>query len=359
MMRALLLSLLLVGCDTAELAQPPRGPCEGELPRLGDGSQRMVTFPPRDFRCGDGAGPVCSPSVPVRSDEERTVVVTDELGGIDLVYVLDQLSLPEAESRDEDGVPGTHAVGFDLDALDTGGGSDAPTASCAEFAPDHASAIEPGGGGVDNAFQGTVRFLEYLLDSRDCPGAVVEGCLDARLQRELSEGRLLLLLELTGVDSLEHDDAVRAALYLGVVSDGGPPPTVAGSLRFAPGQEFVTLGTVAEPAPADIFHGRLRARWSMVELPIGPAPYPRALADAELRAGLCPNGLYFGHLGGAMAVDDLTAQVVEELNVAIEETGARSVLESVADVRPTDDPAVCEQLSVGYALAGVPATRRR
>ena len=84
--------------------------------------------------------------------------------------------------------------------------------------------------------------------------------------------------------------------------------------------------------------------------------YPSTLTGVELRASVCANGLFRGHLGGRSSVDDLVAQV-EEAFPGGEET-ARSIIESLADLGPTEDePAICDQVSVGYAFEGVLAQR--
>lgn len=171
---------------------------------------------------------------------------------------------------------------------------------------------------------------------------------------------LLLRLELAGVDSLENDDRVTVTLYLGGTVDGRPPaldgPTDGSSTRVEPDQTFATVRTFVGPTEADILHGRLRVRWPFLEIPRERFGYPSRLFGAELRTRVCANGLFNGHLGGAVEVDELVAQITEGFGPGLEET-SRSVAESVADLAPTADPEVCSRISAAYAIAAVPASR--
>ena len=202
--------------------------------------------------------------------------------------------------------------------------------------------------------------VEGALDPRDCPEFMVDGCLDELLRRDAHEGTLLLLLELTGVDSLEHDPEVSVGLYLGRTLDGGLPrtsgPVGALETRVLANQTFETVRTVVEPALGDILHHRLRVRWPLVDLPRERFGYPTPLSGVELRASVCADGLVRGHMGGVTSVDDLIAQIAERFSE--EDTRlARAVAETVADIRPGADPSFCEGVSTAYAIEGVPAVR--
>ncbi len=348
------LSVLLIAC-AQEPRWPDNGPCAGSLPHLCDGSVRMVTFPPRDLVCAREASSPCALRIPLRSDEERTVRVVDELGGVTMTYVLDGLSIPEASSDGR-----RLAVGFDLDGIDSGLGSHDVDADCQQFNPDFFSSIEPAAVGVDNSFQSLLHGVEWALDAADCPGMLTDGCVDGLLRRDVWDGALLLLLEVEDIDSFEHDDAVRVSLYLGRTWDGAPPaldgPYDHAETRLVAGQVFETVRTLAGPTNADILHHRLRVRWPRLDVPRERFGYPSQLIGVELRASVCANGLFNGHLGGRSETESLVAQWVERFGPAME-SEVRSVVESFADVSPTDDPEVCHQVSTAYAIAGVRASR--
>lgn len=385
MRAALAVGLLVCACDVAPFVPwPERAPC-AEDPSAADIRERTVTFPPRDFVCAeperparDGDPQVCETVVPLRDEDQRSVAVGDELGGATLVYLLDALSIPEA-TPDPDGL-GSVAVGFDLDALDSGDGSVEIDADCQDFNQDFASPYEPSVGGVDNAFQGLLRSAEDLFDPRDCPPPPEElcttvcgslgcsrrcplsRCTDALLRREVHDGVLLVLLEITGVDSFENDPEVEVAIYAGRTLDGARPRLTAESTdegaRVVADQRFETIAVIAPPARGDILVGRLRVRWPRVELPRERYGYPSSLLDVELRAGVCAHGLFDGHMGGAATVDSLVEQAAEVAPVGSEAT-IRSILESIADLQPRRDRWECDRISVAYALEGVPAIRAR
>lgn len=348
-----ILVVLVLGCSPP---WPELGPCAGSLPGLGDGGERTVTFPPRDFVCEDPDAVPCENSVPLRSTGRRTVTVRDELGGATVVYLLDVITLPRAIGR----WPRLQAVGFDLDGVDTGHGSNDIDADCQQFNRDFESPYEPSLGGVDNAFESLIGSAEILLDAIECPGGTTDGCLDALLRQDTQTGPLLLLLELTGVDSLEHDPEVSVALHLGRMADGAAPltsgPVGEPGTRVLPDQIFETVRTVVEPAPGDILHHRLRVRWPRVELPRERYGYPSILSRVELRASVCADGLSRGHMGGLSANEDLFAQVLEQYPGEAETF--RAVFETVADIQPSAaDPIFCEYISTAYAVEGVPAAR--
>ncbi len=368
------LALALLACEAGpRIPLPPRGPCADEVPDEEVTGGRVVVFPERDWICP--AEPPDATCRPLRSDPERTVRVTEELGGATFVFVLDRMTIPVRGTRGPECEPAgfVGSYGLDLDRRDSGRGSNAVDADCEAFAADDASAIEPGVTGVDNAFQELVELVERAMSEDDCPestpfeepGCILcpepacrptsYGCIDRVLGKEVHAGHLLVLLEVTGVDSLLHDPEVEVALYAGRVWGGGPPAVDSATARLRPGQAFETLGPIAEPTTGDLFHGRLRARWDHVWLPRVRYGYPEALLDAELRVAICEAGAFAGQLGGSAEVDALVRQL-EEVEPSYAHI-ARSILGAVADLEPGADPAVCERISVAYSVEGVPATR--
>lgn len=350
----LLATTLLCACSSSSVPWPDNGPCDGTLPMRGDGTVRRVTFPERDFVCRASSERGCEAVVPLRGDSERTVDVVNELGGATVAYVLDQLAIPSPRMNR---LGELETVGYDLDGWDHGPGVGT---TCATWNADYVSAYEPGVAGVDNAFASFVSVLEGVLERDTCPDGVAIGCVDALLRRDVHEGVLLLVLELTGVDSLEHDPEVEAALYVVRVPGGGPPsltgPRGATTTRLESHQRFTTERVLVEPTRADILHRRLRVRWPVLALPRERFGYPTPLHDVELRASVCANGLFRGHFGGRATVDDLAAQAGEAFPPGAEDT-IQSVLEAIADLDPSRDGGACTAVSTAYAIEGVPAER--
>ncbi|MBX3270183.1 MAG: hypothetical protein KF729_07970 [Sandaracinaceae bacterium] len=308
-----------------------------------------TTFPPRDFRCAAGATPPCATSVPLLDDAARTVELTRDMTPATYTFVISAWAAPAPSFAGA-------AAGFDLDGLDSGGGA-AAGATCEELAADYTSLRDPGHVGVDNALLGLVGLIESLMDPASCPGGVTAGCLDATYAASIARGELLLLVEVSGVDSLTYDEAVDVALYLGAVPGGGAP-ALGGDGRLAPGQRFDTVATLAAAAPGDVFDGRLRVRFpGTVSLPsVGMLLVPLVLDGLELRANLTTAGLALGVAGATTEVEAIVTQA-EALMPGIGAT-VRSVLHTVSDVAPmAADPQVCDRLSSGYFWDAVPASR--
>ncbi|MCA9604108.1 MAG: hypothetical protein KC619_00815 [Myxococcales bacterium] len=314
------------------------------------GPVMSVLFPPRDFRCTTGAPEPCPTTLPLRTDAERTIDVTPEMAPGTYTFAIRTWSAPEPSFA------GT-AAGFNLDGLDSGGGSVAVDADCEEVSQDFTSVRDPGHEGIDNAFASLIPTVELLLDASTCPMMMSEGCLDATLAARIADGSFLILVELTDVDGFTYDDDVGVALYAGAVPGGGAPMLAADG-RLAPGQTFDTAGTLVATTRGDIFEGRLRVAFGpSLTLPMGAdLLVPSRLDGAELRATVDATGLALGVVGGTTEVDLLVAQAVA-IMPDIEPT-VRSVLEAVADVEPTADPAICARVSSGYFFDAVSASRR-
>jgi hypothetical protein len=309
-----------------------------------DGGPRPgVLFPPRDFRCAPDAPAPCATTVPTFSDAERTHVVTEEHEDATFAYVFSVLSIPAAE--------GNSAVGFNIDGIDSGGGSSASDATCEEYEQDFSNVYEPLHPGTDSAFQALLEPIESFLP---CPPGA-DACLDALLQQEINAGTLLIVLEVRGVESLAYDPEVEVSLY-SVRVVGGALDLEAG--RIAPDQMFDTLAELAEPAAGDIFDGRVRATWPELSLPLmtGGLVLPGELTRAELRADLTESELIDGQIGGAADIQEL-ALYAELLTPGSGEL-VFSILEGIADVTPSDeDPRACADVSAGLAVSGVRALR--
>jgi hypothetical protein len=309
----------------------------------------LFTFPPRDFVCSSSLSP-CVTDTPRTSDAERTIAVRRDVPRVTHTYVLHRMAVPEATTG-----AAPQAAGFNLDGLDSGDGSISSSANCEEYNPDYASLRDPGHIGVDNALQSLVPTIESLLDSATCPGGTTDGCLDATIAEQIASGTLLLLVEITGLDSYAYDTEVDVTIYLGAVPGGGLP-LLDGSGLIAPGQTFDTVSTLATSARADIFDGRLQVRWATLTLPMDPGLLlPSRLERVEMRANVTADALAFGQMGGTAPIDDFVARA-EAIMPGIGPT-VRSVMEAISDVTVTSDPVVCADVSAGLTFEAVAATR--
>ena len=319
---------------------------------LGIGCDSGVVFPARDQTCAGGAAPPCATTEAAADESTRTVSLPETFPDETRTYVVSVISLPEATS---DG----RAAGFNLDGLNSGEGSTAEDANCEEFNEDYDALFDPNHTGVDNALQSLVSTIESLLPREDCPGMQQAGCLDATLQQQITEGSLILMVEVSGINDYVFDDAIQLQLVLGEV-EGGGMPMIDGSGGLAPDQTFATVQELGTPVAGDIFQGRLRAQTDQLTITIdtGDFQLPLMISGAEVRFNIAADGssLSNGVIGGFLRTEDIVmaaAMIME----GIEDT-VRGVVENVADVSPSaEDPMVCESVSVGLTFDAVAASR--
>ncbi len=313
------------------------------------------TFPARDNNCAAGAATPCATDTPANTDEARTIELPEGFADRTLTYVIGTVALPEATpDPDGDGPQRSQAAGFNVDDLDSGNGSDAVDANCEEFNQDFVSLTDSSHLGVDNALQGLVGTIEGLLDAADCPGMMTAGCLDATLQRQILEGDLILLVEVSGVNDFTYDSSVTVQMHLGAVPAMGMP--MAGpSGGLAAGQSFESTMALGSPVIGDIFAGRLRVATPLLPLTIMAGDFNLTLmvTNAQVRFNITEGAMTNGSIGGVVTVDAIV-EAASAIMPGIEDT-VRSVVESVADVTPSADPAVCDAVSLGLTFSGVDA----
>lgn len=320
-------ALALWACD----GTPVDPPLEGE------------TFPERDKVCAAGAAQPCATTEDAHTVAERTHEVGTEHNDATFVYVVNRLSIPEAD----DGV----VAGFNLDGIDSGAGSD-DAEDCQGYAPDYVSSTDPDHIGVDNALEALVGILAEQIVSDTCAGMADElGC---TLGEQINEGAVLLLLEVSGVESLEYDTDVQLQLFLGAVPEGETLTVEGGAL--AAGQTFDVMANLGAPVGGDIFDGRLRATTPQLQLAltVDGMNVPLTITNPEIRADVSATGLTNGAIGGELTIADLQ-ETVEMLGLDFDIEG---VAGSFADLSPSAaDPLTCEGLSVGITFGATSAMR--
>lgn len=332
------------GMDAADAADDSGTDSDVDI----DGGLMTHVFPERDFICASGVTPVCTTDTPARADADRTrELVPSE--STTRTYVVASWAVSD--------VDGALSVGFNLDTSNSGEGAD--TGTCEAVSPDFTSSLDPMHIGVDNVLGSLIPTLDAVQDPAECPGGATSGCVQARIAQAIAEGNLLLLIEVQDIDSLVQDPSVSVALYLGAVVGGGPP-TLDGSDRLSSGQEFSTVATVAAAAMGDIFDGRLRVRFDAIAflsetrgtlIVVG-----NEMEGVEVRFDITDAALARGAMGGHTAVDTFVAGLGDSSE--LDPATARAVLEGFADIEPSaGDPAICQRLSVGYAMSAVTATR--
>jgi hypothetical protein len=248
-------------------------------------------------------------------------------------YVISVLTLPEPSGS---GVTAA-AAGFDLDGVrSTGAGT-----TCVELTPDYASLNDPGELGIDNAMASLVPTIESLS----------EESIDEMYERAILEGRLLLLVQVRGIDDYASDESIEVQLYAGQVPGGGAPIAAGGSL--APDQTF-TGTPIGGAVMGVITSGRLRARLPLLSLESDALLLGSNLRDVELRANITPSTLSSGAIGGSLLVAEIAADA--EATMAGLGATALTVLHGVSDLQPqAADPSTCDSLSTGLLFSAVSA----
>lgn len=305
--------LLALGCeppgppaDRVDFAPLRPGVCEeGALPCDGEGHAWVEV--PRDF-------------------EDRTYA-----------FVIDSLSFPPA-------TPDGNAIGFDLDGLDSGPGSDDPEAPCGERHRDYASVDDPGVTGVDNQLLVLIPTIEGLLDPADCPDEETTGCLDELAIQSLSEGNGLVIVEVSGIASLLHDDHVLVKLYR--VPPSRTPIEVGSDGRIATGQSL--HGVLVDQQDGSLLDGRVDVSFTGIPLTVRAGDFLLTLdlMSARMRFDLSEDRLD-GVVGGR-----------NEPSVPDGPDGTVcSVVASVSDLeaRRTCSDSACYGVSVGARFTAVAA----
>jgi hypothetical protein len=320
-------ALAMVGCDGG--GNPP---ANGTL------------FEERDFVCAAGAAQPCETSVPARSDAQRTREEPGDLESETRVYVLNAITIPTASDGAIDG--------FNLDRRDSGEGID-DAETCNDFQPDFVSAVDPGHIGVDNQFAARVA---PLLE-----GAAMTD-LDATILEQINSGSLLLMVEVTDIDSFEYDAEISLQLLLGELPAGTTTPMLDAGGRLAAGQTFTVMQTLGPAVRGDIYDGRLRAATESLtlSLTIMDRPLSRVITRPELRFDISSTGLSNGVIGGSLVVADIieAIRMIPELMSFV--GTAMSVLTMYADLQPsTAMPTTCEAISIGLSFGATTATAAR
>lgn len=252
---------------------------------------------------------------------------TCDASGGRLHWVVDQVWF----TRVEDGV----SDGFDLDGdVSTAGGP----GGCGV-----ADAVAPDGtGGVDNAFGK----LLPILETTEFVAA------EELINSTIRSGELLLLAELTGVDSLEADTCVGMAMRR---ATGAPLLGTDGA--FLPGQTLdldPSFAAVELPAQA-LVGGSAEGRPFALDLPVQVlnAALEFELHDGALRLDIDESGDASGVFAGALDTAKLIEVAGEEgIDDSVVEL-LSSLLSGVADLAP-DSEGQCQAISVSLSFTATP-----
>jgi hypothetical protein len=278
-------------------------------------------------------------------------VVEEDFPDATRTYVVNLLEVP---------APMDGAIpGFNLDNMDSGPtGSMAADADCQQAAADYVSSVDPNQIGVDNALgpllSGVVNQL--LVSMMMCPTGT-PSCINYLINQQITMGRVLLLVEVTGVNSYEYDDSIGVQLYLGALPAGTTTPMIDSTNGLlAAGQTFATTLAIGTQVDGDIFNGRLRVKTPLLPVMIaaGTLNLTLMILNPELRFNITESALTNGVIGGYVAIADILAAAT---SAGIDATTARGLVQPYADIMPGTDPLVCDSLSIGVTASAATAVR--
>jgi len=290
--------------------------------------------------CGDDDGAT-------GTDSGVDGAVVDEDSGMaeTRVFVINSLDVGQADPMGDPNV----VPGFDLDSHNTTSMSDPMGCGFPDFTSGPPDNID----GVDNQL-GPI--LAGVASTVDIPGAIRDN---------INAGTVLILVEVTGINSFMNDTSIRMNLYRGLLRPGVTMPMLGGDGLLAPGQTFdidersfmSDRSTPLVSAPGRIVNGRLQAGPAdfMLNIDVMSMPVMLNIRDSQTRFNItASSGISTGVLGGALRVTEVVDAVrvfAPDLEMTI-----RTILSGQADLEP-DMTGVCQAVSVGLVFDGVPAVR--
>lgn len=260
--------------------------------------------------------------------EEGPLPVCEQPGDT-VIGVLSTLTFARAT---EEGV----SSGFDLDGAVTESGGATGCGIADYTSPD-------GAPGIDNGFAVVVPTLELTEAS------AVEGL----IQDAINNGNLLILFELSGVDSTEEDPCVDVTLLRG---QGTPSIATNGELEWSQTFDRDLESPSDFVAGASITGSRLVAGPIDLLLPVQilNADLTFPISNGYLQIDFLEDGSFKGVMGGAVSTDYIievarTENVDQTLGDIVE-----ALMDSTADLSP-DEAGQCRDISVTLEFDAVPA----
>jgi hypothetical protein len=195
-----------------------------------------------------------------------------------------------------------------------------------------------GRSGIDNQFATLFRLLSVIVE--DTPQVAIQGA--------INEGRVLMMVELLGVDSLVDDDDVTLRIFR-----ASGRPLIGNQGLIAPYQTFYRDDQfpISEVQGIQIHNGELQAGPVDFEIPIDvlDANFPMTVLNGQIRMTLNEDGSFSGLIGGSINVD----QVLDEFAIVVsgnEDDLARPIFKANADMGYVDGE--CQEISLAFEVNG-------
>ncbi len=219
--------------------------------------------------------------------------------------------------------------GIDLDARV---GGDADSCRKVDFvAPD-------GRPGIDNQFTYLFEIVEDMAE---------EGTIEGIVQGSINNGRLLMMIDLEGVDDWVNDDDVTVRVF-----NGAGRPTLGSDGYIVPDQTFdKDPGSEVSVGHGRIVDGVLETDPFEVELPMAffNVFFDLRLQNARVRAHVSPEGVTDGLVGGGVSIEDILG--IAEMADAMQEVQYRPILSTIL-------PGFADMEKVGNACTALSANLR-
>ena len=227
-----------------------------------------------------------------------------------------------------------HVVGFNLDGLDTPAGD-----------PDHCGRGDftdsEGRTGIDNQFADLWEVVEPLV------GEATE----ALIQGAVNEGRILMTIELEGVDDLQNDDEVYLHIFRGRMT-----PDIGNLGLISPNQTIYVDESFPYPAPVrtSIVDGYVEVHQTVINLPVDilDAFFEVRIENASIRLRIAEDGSFEGHFGGVVDLDYIFSELLQT-NASQEAELVQPIFYTFADMNKDEDG--CSQVSTAFGFSGTPA----
>jgi len=223
--------------------------------------------------------------------------------------------------------------GLDLDGVNSA--SSDPTGCYKE------DLVDPNGNvGIDNAFSA-------LIPALDSTEAVA---LESLVQQSINNGNLLLMVEISGVDSWQNDDCVNVSIWRG---QGTPLIGTDGKLMTHQSFFKDTDMPNSHIEGMKIVDGRLVATPLNVELPVQVLDEKLSfeMSNGGIHIDLTENGFMSGFFTGALPISTLT-DITTLPDVNLPEF-VQDLVASAADLYPQDD-GTCSAISVAFEYTAIP-----
>jgi hypothetical protein len=226
------------------------------------------------------------------------------------------------------------AKGFDLDGRTSPMGE---RESCG-----HGDLTDPQGrAGVDNQLANIWSSLAPLVGPQ----------VQALLQNAINEGRVLIMLELAGVDDLKNDDDVTLRVYRGLLR-----PEVGTRGLITPDQtfDFDYASPVSMVEGARIVDGVLEAGPTILQIPIIilDLDIVAQLHYGRVHLDIADDGTFTGYMGGALNVPEVIGALLNT-GASAETRLVKPLFENNADMVPVDGQ--CTFMSMGMEFEATTA----